>query len=89
MVFRLELTRQILSVESIKLPPDSQNGQIDFYQTARDSKGTNIKQSEWNGGIDDFKITCLLILPFIMIKHFNHVLMYKVYVQYMSVRAII
>ena len=71
MVFRLELTRQILSVESIKLPPDSQNGQIDFYQTARDSKGTNIKQSEWNGGTDDFKITCLLILPFIMIKHFN------------------
>ena len=71
MIFRLELTRQILSVESIKLPPDSQNGQIDFYQTARDSKRTNIKQNEWNDGIEDFKIICLLILPFIMIKHFN------------------
>ena len=68
MVFRLELTRQILSAESIKLPPDSQNGQIDFYQTARDSKRTNIKQNEWKDGTENFKIIYLLILPFIMIK---------------------
>ena len=68
MVFRLELTRQILSAESIKLPPDSQNGQIDFYQTARGSKRTNIKQNEWKDGTENFKIICPLILPFIMIK---------------------
>ena len=68
MVFRLELTRQILSAESIKLPPDSQNGQIDFYQTARASKRTNIKQNEWKDGTENFKIIYPLILPFIMIK---------------------
>ena len=70
MVFRLELTRQILSAESIKLPPDSRNGQIDFYQTARGSKRTNIKQNEWKDGTENFKIICLLILPFIMIKFY-------------------